>query len=162
MGSRERTKLYIVIGLAAIFVAVGYFRFLHGKITFFNQSERGVTIPAMIEVPAIDLKGIQPAGQPQKMAFEGPRAGLRDIFAPAKKTATGTAAGIPSAAPVPLPPLQLTGTIIGGKRPLAIINGRFLRQGESIEGFQVLSIARNQVIIAREGRKVVLNVLDGK
>lgn len=165
MESRERTKLYIVIGLSAVFVAVGYFRFLHGKITVFNQSERGVAIPAMIEVPAVDLKGIQPAGQPQKMAFEGPRAGLRDIFAPAKKTATGTAAGIPSAAAVPLqplPPLQLTGTIIGGKRPLAIINGRFLRQGESIEGFQVLSIARNQVIIAREGRKVVLNVLDGK
>ena len=84
MESKERTKLYIVIGLAAIFVAVGYFRFLHGKITFFSKPERGGAIPALIEVPAVDLKGIQPAGQPQKKASEGPRAELRDIFAPVK------------------------------------------------------------------------------
>ena len=161
MENRERTKLYIVIGLAAVFVAVGYFRFLHGKITFFNKSERGVTIPAMIEVPAVDLKGIQPSGPPQKIAPAVPRAGLRDIFAPVKKTAPGSTPENPAIAPKPLPLLQLTGTITGGRQPLAIINGRFLRQGEAIEGFQVVAIARNQVTIAREGQKIVLNVLDG-
>ena len=105
MESRERRKFYIVIGLAAIFVAVGYFRFLHGKITFFSKPERGGEIQALVEVPAVDLKGIQPAGQPQKKASEGPRAELRDIFAPAKapakETTKGTAAGSPSAS-VPL------------------------------------------------------------
>ena len=170
MGSRERTKLYIVIGLSAIFVAVGYFRFLHGKITFFNQPERGGAIPALIEVPAVDLKGVQLAGQPQKMASEGPRATLRDIFtppkAPVKETARETAAGIPSvtaaAVPLkPLPPLQLTGTIIGGKQPMAVINGQFLRKGQMIAGFEVVSIARNQVTLSGEGRKVLLNLLTG-
>jgi hypothetical protein len=159
MENRERAKLYIVIGLSAVFFAVGYFRFLHGKITFFSQPERGVAIPVVIEVPAVDLKGVQPAGQPQKMAFERPRAGLRDIFAPAKKKA----AEIPPAtdAALPLPPMQLSGTIIGGKRPLAVINGRFLRQGEMIAGFEVVSIARDHVILSGGGRKVLLNTLTG-
>ncbi len=166
MESRERTKLYIVIGLAAIFVVVGYFRFLHGKTTFFNQPGRGGAVPALIEVPAVDLKVVQPAGQPQKMASEGPRAGLRDIFAPAKAPSKDTAAGIPSvtaaALPVkPLPPLQLTGTILGGKRPMAVINGQFLRKGDAIAGFEVVSIARDQVTLSGGGRKVLLNLLTG-
>jgi len=178
MESKERIKLYIVIGLAAIFVAVGYFRFLHGKITFFNKSERGGAIPALIEVPAVDLKGIQPAGQQQKKALDGPRAALRDIFAPAKapaktpakETAKETAAGSPSAAaapaaaaavPQPLPPLQLTGTIIGGKRPMAVINGQLLRKGDMIAGFEVVSIAKDQVTLSGGGRKVLVNLLTG-
>lgn len=161
MESRERTKLYIVIGLSAVFVAVGYFRFLHGKITFFNQPERGVAIPAMIEVPAVDLKGVQPAGQPRKMAPEGPRAGLRDIFAPVKAPAAEIPSDTTAVPPKPLPPLQLTGTIIGGKRPLAVINGQFLRKGEMIAGFEVVSIARDQVTLSGEGRRVLLNILTG-
>jgi hypothetical protein len=162
MESRERKKLYIVIGLAAIFAAVGYFRFLHGKITFFNQPERGVAIPAKIEVSAIDLKGIRLAGESPKMAPEGPRTGLRDIFSPGKapvsKIPSIKAATVPLK---PLPTLQLTGTIIGGKRPIAIINGQFLRKGEKIAGFEVVSIASNRVTLSGEGRKILLNILTG-
>ena len=162
MESRERTKLFMVIGLAAVFVAVGYFRFLHGKIAFFKQQESGIAIPAVIEVPAVDLKGIPPAGEPQKMAPEGPRAGLRDIFAPIKAPATEIPPVTVAAVPLkPLPPLQLTGTIIGGKRPLAVINGQFLRKGEMIAGFEVVSIARDQVTLSGGGRKVLLNTLTG-
>jgi len=170
MESRERTKLYIVIGLSVVFIAVGYFRFLHGKIAFFNPPERSVAIPVVIQVPAVNLKGIQPAGKPQEMAPEGLRAGLRDIFAPAKtpvkESAKGTAAEVPSVtvAPVPLkplPPLKLTGTIIGGKQPLAVINGQFLRKGEMISGFEVVSIAKDQVTLSEGGRKVLLNILTG-
>ncbi len=162
MENRERNKLYIVIGLAVVFVAVGYFRFFRGKITFFGPPAREATITAMTDVPSVDLKSIQPSGLPQIIAPAAPRADLRDIFAPAKKTARGATPENPAIASKPLPPLQLTGTIIGGKRPLAIINGRFLHQGESIEGFRVVDIARNQVTIVNAERKVVLNVLDGK
>jgi hypothetical protein len=181
MESRERTKLYIVIGLSAVFVAVGYFRFIHGKITYFNKPERGVAIPVAVEVPAVDLKGVPTAAE-QKIVPEGVRAGLRDIFAPVKappveaaneaaiETAAETAAEIPSVAlpPVtplpplpPLPPLKLMGTIVGGRQPLAVINGRFLRTGESISGFEVVSIARDHVILSGEGREVLLHTLTG-
>ncbi|MBE0556402.1 MAG: hypothetical protein IH628_04135, partial [Proteobacteria bacterium] len=105
---------------------------------------------------------------------EGPRAELRDIFVPAKAPAKETvkeaakkaAAGTPSVAdaavPVqPLPSLQLTGTIVGDKRPIAVINGRFLRTGDMIAGFEVVSIARDQVTLSGGGRKVLLNLLTG-
>jgi len=174
MDNKERKKLYLVIGLAAIFVVVGYFRFLHGKITFSNQPERGGAIPALSAVPAIDLKGSQPAGQPQTKASEGPRAELRDIFVPArapaketaKETAKEAAAGTPSVADAavtvkPLPSLQLTGTIVGDKRPIAVINGQFLRTGDMIAGFEVVSIARDRVTLSGGGRKVLLNLLTG-
>jgi hypothetical protein len=167
MESAERKKLYIVIGLAAIFAATGYFRFLHGRVAFFSQPGRSVANPAMIEVPAVDLKGLQPAGQPQKkMAPAGPRTGIRDIFAPVKAPAKKIAAkmGSVTAADLPLKPLpalKLTGTIIGGKQPLAVINGQILRNNEMIAGFKVVSIAKDQVIISGEGRKVMLNILTG-
>jgi hypothetical protein len=167
MESRERMKLYIVIGLSTLFVAVGYFRFFHGKIIFFKPPDRGVAIQAVIEVPAVDLKGIPSKEWPQKMASERPRAGLRDIFAPAAKAPVKeTAAEVPpvtnAAVPLkPLPALLLTGTIVGGKRPLAVINGQFLRKGEMIAGFEVVSIARDQVILSGDGRKVLLNTLTG-
>lgn len=162
MENRERKKLFMVIGLAALFVAVGYFRFFHGKITFFGQADRGVAVPGVIEVPAIDLKGLQPAGEPQNIAPEGPRAGLRDIFAPVKPPAAENPPVAAAPAPLkPLPPLKLTGTIVGGKRPLAIIDGRFLRKGEMIAGLEVVSITKDQVILLEEGRKVLLNTLSG-
>lgn len=163
MESRERTKLWIVIGLAALFIAVGYFRFLHGKTALFKQPQSSAAIPAVIEVPAVDLKGSRPAAETQRMAPAAPRAGLRDIFAPVKAPAVE----IPpvkaeAAAPLkPLPPLLLMGTIVGGTRPLAVINGRFLRKGEMISGFQVVSIARDQVVLSGEGRTVLLNTLTG-
>lgn len=163
MEKKERTKLLIVIGLAAVFVVMGYFRFFYGKGASPMQSNGGAVTVGPIAIPPVDLKGVRPTtGLPERVSL--PRAPLRNIFAPVGITSVpGSAPGQSAGAPQKqLPKLQLTGTIIGGKRPLAIINGRFLRQGESIEGLQVLSIARNQVIIASEGRKVVLNVLDGK
>lgn len=163
MENRERTKLFIVIGLAVLFVLVGYFRFFHGKGVSPVQPNVAAVTAGPIAIPPVDLKGLRPAaGLPESVS--PPRVPLRNIFAPAGKTfAAGSVPGESIGVPQKLlPMLQLTGIIIGGKRPLAIINGRFLRQGESIEGFQVLSIARNQVILSAEGRKVVLNVLDGK
>ena len=166
MKNRERMKLYMVIGLLVVFVTVGYFRFFHGKTTFFSRQGSGVASPATIDVPAVDLKGVQPAGLSQKTAFEVPRAGLRDIFAPVRKTASRPGSRILSAADAgapfkPLPPLKLAGTIIGGKQPLAVINGRFLRRGEMLEGFMVVSIVKNEVTLVGGGRKVLLNTMTG-
>lgn len=163
MENKERTKLIIVIGLAVLFVLTGYFRFFHGKGASPVQPNIAAETAVPFAVPPVDLKGLRPAaGLPESVS--PPRVPLRNIFAPAGKTfAPGSVPGeFGGASQKSLTTLQLTGTIIGGKRPLAIINGRFLRQGESIEGFQILSIARNQVIVAREGQKIVLNVLDGK
>lgn len=162
MESGERTKLLIVVGLAVVFVAMGYFRFLHGNIAFFKKTEGAAAVSGLIQVPAVDIKGVQPVAEPQKKAPERPRAKLRDIFAPVKPPAAETAPVAVAAAPLPpLPPLQLAGTIVGGKRPLAVINGRFLRNGELIAGLEVVSITKDQVTLSEKGRTVLLHALTG-
>jgi hypothetical protein len=172
---RERTKLYIVIGLSVLFVAVGYFRFFPGKAVSPGGTASEAGAPVRIEVPALALKGLLPAPKAPARVPEPPRTMLRNIFAPGKAPSTGThlpaAAGkepsagteppaIPMASAKPLPSLKLTGTITGGKSPLAFINGRSLRLGEKIEGFQVISITRHQVSLEGEGRRMLLNVLE--
>jgi hypothetical protein len=188
--SRERTKIYIVIGLSALFVAVGYSRFSPGRIVSADGTPRDAGATVRTEVPALALKVIPVAPTTPAGVFEPPRTMLRNIFAPlAKKpapaqpppaapgkepSAGGELTAVPEKAPSartepaaapaeppkPLPSLKLTGTITGGKRPLAFINGRSLGLGEKIEGLQVVSITRNQVALEGEGRNMLLNVLE--
>lgn len=166
MEKRERVKLYMVIALLAVFVLVGYIRFFGGKTASPVQSNLAAAAGEAITVPAVDLKGLQQAPRaPEKVLPSSTP--LRNIFIPfvpaEKRPVAKDAPQEPAGAPQKsLITLKLTGTIIGGGRPLAVINGRFLGRGESIEGFQILSIDRNAVIIAKEGQKVTLNVLDGK
>jgi hypothetical protein len=158
--SRERVKLYMVIGLSVFFVAVGYFRFFHGKVALPVEppSRAGVQVP----VPAIDVKDLQPAVKALNEVPGPPRTKLRDIFEPRKQMSTeAQRLAVPAEPPKPLPSLKLTGTIVGGRNPLAFINGRTLQLGEKIEGFQVISITREQVTLTGEGRKMLLNVLEG-
>jgi hypothetical protein len=151
--SPKNVKLYIVIGLSVLFVVVGYFRFIHGKIAFPVGSPPGAGAP--VQVTAVDVKALPPAVKAVEAFPVPPRIALRDIFEPGKQAA---AEAHPSK---PLPSLKLTGTIIGGKSPLAFINGRTLQLGEKIEGYQVVSITREQVTLAGEGREILLNVLEG-
>ena len=187
--SRERTKIYMVIGLSVLFVAVGYFRFFHGRIVAPGVTASEASSPVRIEVPALAFKGIPLTPQTPEGTLEAPRTMLRNIFAPANKPSTepprpavperapapgtepaaiperapsaGTApAAVPGEPPKPLPSLKLTGTITGGKRPLAFINGLSVRLGEKIEGFQIVSITQNQVALEGEGRRMLLDVLE--
>ena len=148
----KRVKLYIVIGLSILFVVVGYFRFFHGKTASPVGDPIGAGAP--VEVTAVDVKALHSEVKAVKDVPGPPQAALRDIFEPGKQTAA-------EAQHAAVPSLKLTGTIIGGKKPLAFINGRTLRLGEKIEGFQVISITREQVTLAGEGRKLLLNVLEG-
>jgi len=162
----ERVKIYFIIGLSVLFVLVGYFRFFHGKIAPTRPASVAAP-PVRIAVPAVDVKGLPTAGQAPQAVYEPRRGTLRNIFAtgkfaPPKEVSAEAQTRIAAAeSSNPLPSLKLTGTIIDGKKPLAIINGQFLREGERIEGFQVVSITRDQVTLTAEGRTLLLNVLDG-
>jgi hypothetical protein len=160
--NRERTKIYIVIGLSVLFVAIGYFRFFHGKIVSPGGAAREAGVPVRIEVPVVALKSIPPVPKALEEVPEPPRTMLRNIFAPGKEPSAGTEPSlVPVQPPKPIPSLTLTGTIVGGKIPLAFINGRTLRLGEKIEGLQIITITREQVTLTGEGQKVLLNVLKG-
>ncbi len=157
--SREQLKIYIVIGLSVVFIALGYFRFFPGKNAAPGVKAGVAVTPARIEVPAPVLPGMTPAPRAPESVPDPPRTALRNIFAPGQELSREPSAFRPEP-PKPLPSLTLTGTITGGRSTLAFINGRTLRLGEKIEGFRVISITRNQVSLEGGGRMVILNVLE--
>jgi hypothetical protein len=52
--------------------------------------------------------------------------------------------------PVPLPDLQLTGTMVSGGRRVAIINGHVLRVGDEIAGWQIKAVEPRAVVLRRQ------------
>ncbi len=61
--------------------------------------------------------------------------------------------------PEPPPPMTLKGTIVGGKRPIAIINDRFVRMGDRIGDYQVVEIDKDIVKLSSGNNEIVLEVL---
>ncbi len=55
--------------------------------------------------------------------------------------------------------MTLKGTIVGGKRPIAIINDRFVRMGDRIGDYQVVEIDKDRVTLRSGIYEIVLEVL---
>ena len=74
---------------------------------------------------------------------------LRDIFAPMRPLKKAerriTMKGEPRVRKAPS--LKLKGVIVGGRNSVAIINGKLVRLGESIEGYQVVRIEEKEVFL---------------
>jgi hypothetical protein len=161
--TQQRVKIYIVIVLSLLFFAIGYFRFIHGRpgVPKERTGEPGASVAT--ELRTANVSASVPAGRILENFHEPPRAKLRNIFAPA--IAAGNVNRSASAVlETPKPPtsLKLTGTIVGGRKPIAIINGRLLRSGDRIDGFQVVAITGNRVFLKGEGGRVMLNVLESR
>jgi hypothetical protein len=155
-GKRNRIKLMILIGVAVIFVATGYFRFFHKK-----GPATAVSPPAPPVATAaapVDLKPLLQTPAGPEMAAEPVRSAIRDIFDPQRQALRG---GVSSA----LQPAAsgagfvLGGTIVGGGKPLAIINDQFLGIGSSIGGYRVKNITKKGVTLQSDHDQIELPVL---
>jgi hypothetical protein len=158
----ERIKIYVVIGLSLVFGAVGYFRF------FYKKAEADVQASQQAEEPSkIDLSSIQPIVHGRKqlnqeISTETFQPIARDIFAPLISLKRANLPGIQSSnkeKQKPPPPLRLKGTIVGGERPIAIVNDTFLRTGDEIDGFKVVWIGAKAIVMEAGERKLVLEML---
>jgi hypothetical protein len=54
--------------------------------------------------------------------------------------------------------LKLEATFISGKDRIALISGRILKEGQTFEGRQVISISQDQVFLKDIGEVVILNL----
>lgn len=149
---RAQIKIYIVIGLVILALIVAYFRFFYKK----GDTQAGPATPAastalttQITVPQVS-ENIRSTGGKEKMQPEASFSPVvRDIFAPLiipsttepKPGALDQAMGVTKMGPN----LSLDGTIVGRSKRLAIINGRFVRQGEMIGEYKVVSIGEKMV-----------------
>lgn len=175
----EKIKLYLVIALAVAAVILAYFRFIHKK----NDTGVNTTSP-----PSAELKfDIQQIVRPKARRRQAPRLPLheplsgdiRDIFAPVKpaiepkppiqtkqapalvNTVKQAPAPIDTAKQTPAlaVTLELKGTILGGNKPIAIINGKFVRTGEKIGGYEVVRITPNTAYLRAGRHQKVIKVL---
>ena len=168
----DQIKTYVVIGLAFVLVISGYFRFVHAKKGKQNAdnnqsaSTASSVAPFELEVPQIRVKNPENAQQDDSFVDEYLHVAVSDIFAPINvppkpgEEPEGEDEPEVEEAPKLPPSLTLKGTIIGGQRPIAIINDQFVRTGDWIGPYEVVRIGKNKVLLSSDDNQLVLEVLD--
>jgi hypothetical protein len=159
----NQIKTYVVIGLSVVFLLVGYFTFVHKKVphnagpTFSTPSTAPI---ARLEVPKVEAKTL-PNPEPAKVPVSEPlREDLTDIFAPLKSPVKKESQPEGPEPPKPVPSFKLLGTIVGGKRPIAIINDQFARTGDWIGEYRVISIGKKGVLLDSGTIKIRLTMVE--
>ena len=155
--STGRIKIYLIVGLALVLAALVY-RYLHARAAR-NRSISPPSVTATVsEMPT--LPDLYPERQQKTQGKRSDirelrRLFVRDIFAPGKslpKARRPTMKGQPAQRQVKS--LKLKGVIVGGKHSIAIINDKFVRTGERINGYRVLQIAEKEVLL-KSGNKTI-------
>jgi hypothetical protein len=156
----ERVKIYLIVALSIVLIVVVYFRFFHKKKTHAAVPARYKAQVARLVVPQVQLPNAPRAKQPEGAAPEANRAMTRDIFKPLK--APPPKKEIQQTKQKPSKPtvsLKLKGTILGGEKPIAVINDRFVHTGDWIAEYQVVRIAKDEVALTSDAHQMVLKVL---
>jgi type II secretory pathway component PulC len=161
-GSRQskstgRIKIYLIVGLALVLAALVY-RYLHARAAqnrSISPPPATATVSEMPELPDLYMGRQQETQVARPNIRELRRLFVRDIFAPAKslpKAGRPTMKGQPAQRQVKS--LKLKGVIIGGQHSIAIINDKFVRTGERIDGYRVVRIAEKEVLL-KSGNKTI-------
>jgi len=160
----DRIKVVLIIVLSIIFVIVAYFRFFHNKSIRATNNPVAMTLTTPLTVPTVYQAGAETGKMDERPGEGAPVGGMvtRNIFAPAKTAGTG---GEPSlmfpekADGKTVSGLKLSGIITDDRAAIAVINGKFLKKGDAIEGYQVIGIGDKTVTLSGNGLKIVLNIL---
>ena len=155
--STGRIKIYLIVGLALVLAALVY-RYLHARAAQNRSISRPFATATVSEMPA--LPDLYPERQrktqvEQSNIRELRRLFVRDIFAPVKSLSTAkrpTKKG--QRGQRQMKSMKLKGVIVGGKHSIAIINDKFVRTGERINGYRVVRIAEKEVWL-KSGNKTV-------
>lgn len=155
--STGRIKIYLIVGLALVLGALVY-RYLHARADrnrSISQPPATATVPGIPELPDLYPERQKKTQVERSNIRELRRLFVRDIFAPAKPLRTAkrpTKRGQPAQRQVKS--LKLKGVIVGAKHSIAIINDKFVRTGERINGYRVVRIAEKEVLL-KSGNKTV-------
>jgi hypothetical protein len=151
----DQFKVYLVYALAAILCISVYIRFVHSRL-WKHETKEALRAP-MITL-SIPLSQPNQAEEPQTAAHseDPPPYVTRDIFAPLRvRTAEKSTSEEPEKEP---PTFRLRGTIVGGERPLAIIDDQFVRVGDRIGDYSVVRIRKKDVLLMSESTKLHLEI----
>lgn len=182
----EQIKLYVIIGLMVVAAVVAYFSFFHKKKASVAPPAPGALTAgaaAGLTVPEIKIKQIKSTILAKAQAPEPGDIVLRNIFSPLRwpKSAQVQPEVVEPdetdvddmelemaeawwdeellLQPKPFPRVKLLGTLIGGKKPIAVIGNRFMRPGDAINEYKIVKITPDEVLLKYGDREVVLKVL---
>jgi len=181
MAQNEKVKLYMVLGLAVVAMVVAYFQFFNPK----DEEAMVINEPAVVSIkPAVASSKpvaksmsykIEPQEEIQQQISGHPGeqkrlfllTDMRDVFeAPPippelkrKAMAEGRDKTVSTKVIPEDIPLTLSGTIVGGSKPMAIINETFVKLGEKIDIFKVVRIEVNKVVLKSGAHERILTVL---
>jgi len=176
---RDQIKMYAIIGLLVVAMIVAYFRFVHKKTDSPVVVETAPEPLAQLEVPDVKIKTIKSDKKGELHRKKSFRPVIRDIFSPTKwptepkgpppepeppklTELQPKAEEPPPAEPEPpktLPPPRVSGTIVGGKNPIAIIDGELYRIGDSIGEYKVVKITKHGILLDSGIEKVEVELV---
>lgn len=158
----ERIKTYIVLALVIIATSVAYFNFFYKK----GSSVPSISAPGLAGAPVTDLKvpkidtyilKKKPTKEIVVDEFRG--TDIRDLFSHLKMLTKIAPEETGKAAEILKLSFTLKGTLLDGENQIAIINGKFLRMGEEISGYEVVKISNNEVLLNSGDHEIFLEVI---
>jgi hypothetical protein len=156
----EKIKLYLVIMLAIVLVISFYFRFIHAKVTENRKTEPVTSTVQSIDLPRVERETVEkgPVYEPVRRRLS--QRVIRDIFSPlhtTEKAAESATARDNDSSEKNLE-IILRGTITGKDGAIAIINNKFVRQGDYVGVYRVAYIGEKHVLLESNGVKVKLEL----
>ena len=167
----EQIKIYVVMGLAVVLLIMAYFRFVREKE---NPDEAPAIATASfvdLDIPEIRPISPQEARSLEPVGYEYPQTIIRDIFSsltvPRKlenrheeqHEAQHEEQYEEQSESDLIQTLKLTGTIVGGSKPVAIIDGQFIHDGDWIGDYRVARIGNKDVLLVSNNKRITLEMI---
>lgn len=153
----DRIKIYLVVGLGLVLAASAY-RYVKTRAARTGNLAPTPATATYGDIPDLSLlnKGnLQTTRLAKANVREARRDSVRDVFAPLRALPRGKSGPIRGRGTQRrTTSLKLRGVIVGGNNAIAIINDKFVRIGERIDGYKVVRIEENEVFL-RSGNKTL-------
>ena len=161
LGQRKptaRVKIYLMVGLGLVLAALAY-RYVKTKAARTGNLAPTTATATFADIPELSLlhkESLQTTRLTKSNVRESRRDSVRDVFAPLRSLPRGKSGGPRKGRSTQgrTTSLKLKGVIVGGNNPIAIINDKFVRIGERIDGYKVVRIEEKQVFL-RSGNKTL-------
>jgi hypothetical protein len=155
----QRIKMLVLITGCVVFVMVGYFRFFHKKSSAATARPSFHNPLSQLHVPQVDLSILQKAQISRRLVEEVLKGEIRNIFAPMTSAYAEPRSATEQLPDGEEPDLVLKGTIVGGGRPLAIIDDQFVSHGDWIDEYRVIRISKKGVLLDSGKYQIELEIV---
>ena len=154
----EKHKAYVLVVAVMIAALVAYLRIFRDTSPSTDTPPPATQNAQASEGPDLRLSRPQPRSG-SHVPIRQPVERIRDLFAPAEPLPHQPQPHAPADGAQTNEALTLNGTVIGGDSAMAIINNRFIRQGQTVGAYLVEKITPDRVYLLSGDHRKVLDVV---